>query len=124
MVICKLNKKTLLKYKKIKPYLDGDMLITSFFLNTYKNTLIELADEIQKTINCMNRQEKHINKQYREEITKYYDILQKITRLLNYDARNEQARRDYILINSPNYIEIIIFCIIFLIAAIILILKK
>lgn len=127
MVLCKLDKKTLLNYNTLKPYLDGDMLITPYFLQQYTTTLIDVAKKVQTVVNCMSRQETNINKQYKDELDEYYDILQKIKKLLNYNARNLQAKKDFEFINSPNYTEGIIFVIfsmIFLLTTIILILKK
>ena len=76
MVSCKLDKKTLLNYNTLKPYLDGDMLITPYFLQKYTTTLIELAKDVQTIVNCMSRQETTINKQYNDELDEYYGILQ------------------------------------------------
>ena len=127
MVLCKLDKKTLLNYKTLKPYLDGDMLITPYFLERYTTTLINISKEVQKVVNCMSRQETNINKQYKDELDEYYNILQKIKKLLDYNARNVQARKDFEFINSPNHTEgiiFIIFSMLFLLATIISILKK
>ena len=127
MVSCKLDKKTLLNYNTLKPYLDGDMLITPYFLQKYTTTLIELAKDVQTIVNCMSRQETTINKQYNDELDEYYGILQKIKKLLNYNERNLQAKEDFEFINAPNYTEgiiFIIFSMIFLLATVILILKK
>jgi len=127
MVSCKLDKKTLLNYNTLKPYLDGDMLITPYFLQKYTTTLIELAKDVQTIVNCMSRQETTINKQYNDELDEYYGILQKIKKLLNYNERNLQAKKDFEFINAPNYTEgiiFIIFSMIFLLATVILILKK
>lgn len=127
MVSCKLDKKTLLNYNTLKPYLDGSMLITPYFLQKYTTTLIELAKDVQTIVNCMSRQETNINKQYNDELDEYYGILQKIKKLLNYNERNLQAKEDFEFINAPNYTEgiiFIIFSMIFLLATVILILKK
>ena len=127
MVSCKLDKKTLLNYNTLKPYLDGNMLITPYFLQKYTTTLIELAKDVQTIVNCMSRQETNINKQYNDELDEYYGILQKIKKLLNYNERNLQAKEDFEFINAPNYTEgiiFIIFSMIFLLATVILILKK
>ena len=127
MVSCKLDKKTLLNYNTLKPYLDGNMLITPYFLQKYTTTLIELAKDVQTIVNCMSRQETTINKQYNDELDEYYGILQKIKKLLNYNERNLQAKKDFEFINAPNYTEgiiFIIFSMIFLLATVILILKK
>lgn len=127
MVSCKLDKKTLLNYNTLKPYLDGNMLITPYFLQKYTTTLIELAKDVQTIVNCMSRQETNINKQYNDELDEYYGILQKIKKLLNYNERNLQAKKDFEFINAPNYTEgiiFIIFSMIFLLATVILILKK
>lgn len=127
MVLCKLDKKTLLNYNALKPYLDGDMLITPYFLERYTSTLIDVSKEVQKMVNCMSRQETNMNKQYRNELNEYRKILEKIKKLLNYNARNIQARKDFEFINSPNHTEGVIFIIfsaIFLLATVISILKK
>ena len=66
MVNCRLNNNTLSNYNKLKPYLDGDMVVTGTFMQEYQNTLVDLASNIQQYVNCMNRQETNTNRQYRE----------------------------------------------------------
>jgi len=127
MVQCRINKKTLFNYNKLKPYLDGDMIATGIFMQEYQNTLVDLASDIQQYVNCMNRQETNTNRQYREEINKYKNILLQIRGLMNYNAKNIQAKADFESIRQPDYTVVLllsIFSIIFLLITIYLIQKK
>jgi len=127
MVQCRINKETLYNYNKLKPYLDGDMITTGIFMQEYQNTLLSLASDIQQYINCMNRQETNTNRQYREEINRYKNILLQIRGLMNYNAKNIQAKSDFESIHRPDYTVVLllsIFSIIFLLITIYLIQKK
>ena len=78
MVQCRLSKKTLFNYNKFKSYLDGDMIVTGTFMQEYRNTLVDLASDIQQYVNCMNRQETNTNEQYKHEIERYKIIVYQI----------------------------------------------
>ena len=124
MVQCRLNKKTLFNYNKLKPYLDGDMIVTGTFMQEYQNTLVDLASDIQQYVNCMNRQETNTNEQYINEIERYKIVLYQIRNIIDYNAKNIQAREDFISIRQPDYnafILLVVFSIIFLLITVFLI---
>ena len=124
MVQCRLNKKTLFNYNKLKPYLDGDMIVTGTFMQEYQNTLVDLASHIQQYVNCMNRQETNTNEEYKNEIERYKIVLYQIRNIIDYNAKNIQAREDFISIRQPDYhafILLVVFSIIFLLITVFLI---
>ena len=124
MVQCKLNTKTQFNYNKLKPYLDGDMVVTGTFMQEYQNTLVDLASDVQQYINCMNRQETNTNTQYQNEIERYKIILYQIRNIMDYNAKNIQAREDFISIREPDYhafVSLAVFSIAFLLVTIFLI---
>lgn len=124
MVQCKLNRKTLNDYNKLKPYLDGDMVVSGTFMQEYQNTLVNLSSDIQQYVNCMNRQETNTNQQYKNEIERYKIALYQIRNIMDYNAKNIQARKDFITIRKPNYNTFIllgVFSILFLLITIFLI---
>lgn len=124
MVNCRLNSKTLSNYNKLKPYLDGDMVVTGTFMQEYQNTLVDLASNIQQYVNCMNRQETNTNEQYQNEIERYKIILYQLRNIMDYNAKNIQAREDFISIREPDYhafVSLAVFSIAFLLVTIFLI---
>ena len=124
MVQCRLSKKTLFNYNKFKSYLDGDMIVTGTFMQEYRNTLVDLASDIQQYVNCMNRQETNTNEQYKHEIERYKIIVYQIRNIIDYNAKNIQAKEDFITIRQPDYnafILLFVFSVIFLLITVILI---
>jgi hypothetical protein len=124
MIPCKLSNKTLFNYNKLKPYLDGDMIVTGTFMQEYQNTLVDLANDIQQYVNCMNRQETNVNEQYKNDIERYKIALYQIRNIIDYNAKNIQAREDFITIRQPDYnafILLVVFSIIFLLITVYLI---